>query len=448
VSLKLVKAGSPAKVGYVLKRFPRLSETFVLNELLELRRQGVEVEIFSLLKPPEEVRHSLLATLDAPVTYLPGGKAVAACRVAAGPVAGPMRKTPLDQLITDRPPMIELLPGKAPEEAVQLCLQAAILAMLASARGIGHLHAHFASNATTAALLASRLSGIPFSFTAHARDVYHTYVDAITDAALRRRKIAEAAFVVTVSEYNRRHLVELAGERASGKIRRLYNGIDLSRFAFGGDKAGDLDEPPLFLSVGRLIEKKGFTHLIEAFRILRDRGVASRCLIIGAGPDRDALLAQSRAAGLEGQIELAGALPQDAVLAAMRRATAIVLPCVVSASGDRDGLPTVLLEALAVGVPAISTTITGVPEIIDHGRTGLLVPPADPARLAGAMREILAAPELAARLRREGRAKAEREFDLRRNVAVLKGNFVLSAKGEALPAEQEAHGADRLRPRR
>lgn len=263
---------------------------------------------------------------------------------------------------------------------------------------------------------------------------------------MRRRKIAAARFVVTVSDYNRRHLVEFAGEQAAGKIHRLYNGIDLSRFAFGGE-VGGLEEPPLFLSVGRLIEKKGFTHLVEACRILGGEGVAARYLIIGEGPERDALLAQSRATGLEGQIELAGALPQEAVLAAMRRATAIVLPCVISASGDRDGLPTVLLEALAAGLPAISTTTTGIPEIIDHGRTGLLVPPADPPRLARAMREILTDPELAARLRREGRAKAEREFDLRTNVAVLKGYFVRSANGGSLPAE-EAEDADRLRRRR
>lgn len=183
---------------------------------------------------------------------------------------------------------------------------------------------------------------------------------------MRRRKIAAARFVVTVSDYNRRHLVEFAGEQAAGKIHRLYNGIDLSRFAFGGE-VGGLEEPPLFLSVGRLIEKKGFTHLVEACRILGGEGVAARYLIIGEGPERDALLAQSRATGLEGQIELAGALPQEAVLAAMRRATAIVLPCVISASGDRDGLPTVLLEALAVGVPAISTTTTASPRSLTMG---------------------------------------------------------------------------------
>jgi colanic acid/amylovoran biosynthesis glycosyltransferase len=443
MSLKLVEAGSRPKVGYVLKRFPRLSKTFILNELLELQRQGAEVEIFSLLKPREKIRHELLLSLDANVVYLPGSKTARAWTVSIGPASGSTGTMPLADLSL---PMPELFPGKKPEEAAHLCVQAASLAVLAAARSIAHLHAHFASNATTVALLASRLSGVPYSFTAHARDIYHSYVDETTDAALRRRKIAEARFVVTVCDYNRRHLVELAGEQASGKILRLYNGIELSRFALDKDEAAPPGGPPLFLAVGRLIDKKGFTHLIEASRILREGGIASRGLIIGEGPDRDALLAQVRAAGLEGQVELAGALPQEAVIAAMRRATAMVLPCIVSASGDRDGLPTVLLEALAWELPAISTTVAGIPEIIEHGRTGLLVPPADPARLAEAMCRISADAGLRHRLRHEGRAKAERDFDLRTNVAVLRDYFVRSASGDSFLAG-DLDGENRLHRR-
>jgi colanic acid/amylovoran biosynthesis glycosyltransferase len=447
MSLKLVEAGPPLKVGYVIKRFPRLSETFILNELLELRRQGVEVEIFSLLKPREEIRHELLASLDANITYLSGSKVMRAWTVSAGRASSTTGTVPLTVLLGEQvPPMPELLPGKEPEEAAHLCFQATNLALLAAAQGIAHLHAHFASNAATVALIASRLCGVPYSFTAHARDIYHTYVDEATDAALRRRKIAEASFVVTVSDYNRRHLVELAGEATAPKIRRLYNGIDQSRFFFQRQTDASPSEPPLFLAVGRLIGKKGFAHLVEACRILRDRGVASRCVIIGEGPDRDALLAQVRVAGLEGQVELAGAQPQEAVIAAMRWASAMVLPCMVSASGDRDGLPTVLLEALAFGLPAISTTVAGIPEIIEHERSGLLVPPEDPARLAKAMMRLLADPGLRQRLRREGRAKAEKNFDLTSNVALLRDYFARSANCEALAAE-EVDGESRLRRR-
>jgi colanic acid/amylovoran biosynthesis glycosyltransferase len=444
MTLSLVDAGPRLRIGYVLKRFPRLSETFILNELLELRRQGALVEVFSLLKPPEETRHELLAMLDAEVVYLPGAKAIKGCAVATGAAGGPTRKVALNQLLAERPPMGELLSGKGPDEAAHLCLQAAALAMLASARGLAHLHAHFASNATTAALLASRWSGIPFSFTAHARDIYHTYVDAATDAAVRRRKIAESRFVVTVSDYNRRHLIELAGPETARKIRRLYNGVDLSRFAF--EQRIGSGETPVSLGVGRLIDKKGFTHLIEAWRLLHKRGVPVRGVIIGDGPERDALQKQIGSAGLEGLVELAGARSQEAVLAAMRRASAIVSPCVVSACGDRDGLPTVLLEALAVGLPAISTTVAGIPEIIEDGQTGLLVPPADPERLADAMLRILAEPELGERLRRAGRMKAERDFDLRRNVAILVDDFVRSANGGEFALE-EAEDEDRLRCR-
>jgi colanic acid/amylovoran biosynthesis glycosyltransferase len=431
MSLRLVHDGVHRKVGYVLKRFPRLSETFILNELLELRRQGQELEVFSLLKPPAEARHELLEALDAEVVYLPGRKAVESCVMAAGPAAGPTRKVLLRELQGEHAPLASLLAGKRPDEAAQLCLQAAALALLASARGVEHLHAHFASNATTVALLASRWSGIPFSFTAHARDIYHTYVDPATDAALRRRKIAEARFVFTVSDYNRRHLQELAGPLSAGKILRLYNGIDLSRFAPGAEAAtAGPGRPPTFLAVGRLIEKKGFGHLVEACRILQAADMAFRCLIIGDGPDLGALQARIRSAGLETRIDLCGALPQETVIAAMRSATAMVLPCVVSACGDRDGLPTVLLEALAIGLPAISTTVTGIPEIIDDGQTGLLVPPTDPVRLAEAMRWMAGDLWLRRRVRSAGRAKAERDFDLRRNVGLLRDHFVRSTSGE------------------
>lgn len=441
-----VEVGARSKIGYVLKRFPRLSETFILNELLELQRQDVEVEVFSLLKPQQEMRHQLLSSLAVPITYLPSSNALKAWTIASGSPASGIDDGPLECLFDDgHAALPELCPGKRPQEAALLCLQAATLAVLASARGISHLHAHFASNATTVALLASRLSGIPYSFTAHARDLYHTYVDEETDSAVRRQKIAEACFVVTVSDYNRRHLTALAGDGAPGKVRRLYNGIDLSRFAFHRNAATDLGEAPMLLAVGRLVGKKGFGHLVEACRILRNRAVAFRCVIVGDGPERATLLRQIRSAGLERQVDLPGAQPQEALLEVMQRAAAMVLPCVIGESGDRDGLPTVLLEALASGLPAISTTVAGIPEIIEHGRSGLLVPPGDPERLADTMQQLLADPALRRRLALEGRSKAERDFDLRRNVAVLRNYFLYPTAGEG--PHQEVCDEDRLRHR-
>ena len=285
----------PLSVGYVLKRFPRLSETFILNEILELERHGVAVTIFSLLKPPAEPRHALLDQVKAKVFY----PRATHQEVRTGPDAG-QKCLIAEELLAAGRSEAALFSGKSAEEIVALHAKATAIAMLAPAHGIRHLHAHFGSDATTAALLAGRLAQLPFSFTAHARDIWHTYVNRQADDAMRRQKIAEAAFVITVSDYNRRHLATLGGPAAAHKVHRLYNGIDLGRF----DVAKDEASPPLVLSVGRLIEKKGFPDLITACRLLCERQLKFRCLIVGDGPDRPTLEAQIAEAGLGGQARM------------------------------------------------------------------------------------------------------------------------------------------------
>jgi colanic acid/amylovoran biosynthesis glycosyltransferase len=391
------------KIGYVLKRFPRLSETFILNELLELERQGTSIEIFALLKPADELRHERLAGLHAPVTYLPSSSGFRKLRLREARYA---HGSSAEQALAD------VFDDDKTRSHSTLALRAAAVAALAQARGVGHLHAHFATDATTVAMFASRLTRISYSFTAHAKDIYHEYVDA----ALLREKIAEAQFVVTVSDYSRQYLIEVGGEQAVDKIVRIYNGIDLDYFRRGDSVS---PEPGLIVGVGRLVDKKGFQYLVEACRLLRDWGRLFRCLLIGDGPERASLDQQIRSLGLHDRVVLAGALSQDRLLAILKQATILVLPCVVSPTGDRDGLPTVLLEALALGLPAISTPVGGIPEIVEHGETGLLTPPGDALPLARAIDELLSNTELRERLARQGRSKAERCFDVRTNVAAL-----------------------------
>ncbi|PYJ02490.1 MAG: colanic acid biosynthesis glycosyltransferase WcaL, partial [Verrucomicrobia bacterium] len=309
------------KIGYVLKRFPRLSETFILNELLELERLGAALQIYSMVDPaviePDGVRHALLRELATPVTYLP-------------------RKPALKGLVIKRGQFNQ---GAFAEEAWKIktaaFLQAAAVANLAAAQGVTHLHAHFATDAATVAMLASRLTGLAFSFTAHAKDIFHQQVDR----ALLRQKIQEARFVVTVSEFNRQYLVDFAGAEFAPKIVRLYNGINLERFK---PDPQSHREPDLILSVGRLEEKKGFGRLLEACRTLQAAGRSFRCLIVGEGPEREALQRQISALDLAERVVLNGALPQEQLIETMKRATVFVLPCVTSATGDQDGLPTVL----------------------------------------------------------------------------------------------------------
>ncbi len=424
------------KVGYVLKRFPRFSETFVLNEVLELERRGVDVRIFSLLQPPTEPRHELVASLVSPVTYLPRRDSQKTLKIASGSCAANRCDTDLSTVFGKGfTPFAGLFPGKKPEEIVHLCVQATTVAMLASAHGIKHLHAHFASNATVVALLASRLANIPFSFTAHARDIYHTYIDPETDDLLRQRKINEAAIVVTVSDYNQRHLQGLVDASVKPRIRRLYNGVDLERF----HPQPKSNAAEAFVGVGRLVKKKGFTDLIEACRILQRRGRRFHCWIIGDGPERQSLQNQIDAAGLNPIVKLVGPQPQERLVDTMRNALAVVLPCVVSDSGDRDGLPTVLLEAMAMGLPTVSTRVAGIPEIIDHERTGFLSPPNNPARLAEAMEHLLNDPSLRRRFGDASRRKAEREFSLRSNVATLANYFVRSAAGKNFDTKEDGN---------
>ncbi|MGL5010673.1 MAG: glycosyltransferase, partial [Paracoccaceae bacterium] len=275
----------PIRIGYVLKRFPRCSETFILNELLALQALGAEVQVFSLLAPPEEPRHARLADLRAPVTYLAKPSGHAAVAVAEADRA--------------------LFAGNDDKIIASLNAKATEVARLAKAAGITHLHAHFGSDPATVALLAARALKATFSFTAHARDIYHTYVTPGADAAKRRAKLCEAAFVVTVSDYNAAHLRTLCPE-AAGRIHRLYNGIDLTLFT-----PTEAPVPGRILAVGRLVEKKGFEVLVDACAILRDRGVGFDCRIIGDGPLQEALAAHIGTLGLAAKVRLVGQMPQE-----------------------------------------------------------------------------------------------------------------------------------------
>jgi glycosyltransferase involved in cell wall biosynthesis len=365
------------RVCYLLKRYPRLSQTFVLNEMLELERQGVDVVVVARDGSGEELAHPATKLLRAPVHHL-------------------RALEPREERWDD------------------------VTAGLLRDLRVDHVHAHFATWAAGAAMRAGERTGIPYSFTAHATDIYRDTVD--TTALVER--IERASFVVTVSEFNQRHLSGLlraAGAR--GRVLRLYNGLDLERLRpFTDTRRGNT-----VVAVGRLIEKKGFADLVEACRLLATRDEDIRTVIVGDGPLRGSLQAQIEQAGLRGSVQLIPALAQDAVLALIGSASAFALPCVVGADGDRDGLPTVLLEAMALGTPAVSTTVAGIPEMIDDGVSGLLVGQRDPAALALALRRVLASPSLRAHLSAGALVTMRKRFSIRRNVAVLAERFATSS---------------------
>jgi colanic acid/amylovoran biosynthesis glycosyltransferase len=397
---------SEPRVGYVVKMYPRFSETFIVTELLAMQGIGVGCEIFSLRPPIDSRFHASLADVTAPVTYLKSDSLRAADLWTLLRTAGAELHGLADHID-------ELLAVDVRDAA-----QAVQLAQLVRQRGITHLHAHFASVATTVARLAARLSGVTYSLTAHAKDIFHSEVDA----AELRRKLADADSVVTVSRYNLRHLQETFGVDAA-RVRLVYNGLDLDEFGY----REPLDRPPVIAAVGRLVEKKGFSDLLRAVALLREQGREVRLDLVGTGLLDQVLADQVRGLGLEDAVTMHGALPQSEVRRIVQGAAVFAAPCVVAEDGNRDGLPTVVLEAMALGTPCVATPVTGIPEVVADGVTGLLVPERDPHALADALARVLDSPALSVALAMAARTRVEADFDARQQARAVARGFHLPA---------------------
>lgn len=405
---------TPPHVAYVVKRYPRFSETFIVNEILAHEAAGVRVTIFSLRPGTDTHFQDVVSRVRAPVHYLPHG------HIRADDFWSTLKQT-----MRTFPGGAQVL-GQTREPTSIMVHQAMALALEVQRRGIHHLHAHFATSATSVAALAARLAGIDYSFTAHAKDIFHQEVD---EEELGR-KLAGARTVVTVSDYNVEDLRRRFGRDAE-RVRRIYNGLDLSEFPFEPCPG----TPGRIVAAGRLVEKKGFDVLIDACALLRDRGVALECRIVGGGEDEEQLRRRINALDLQGVVHMTGPLPRGDVIREMRRASVFAAPCVEGSDGNRDGLPTVLLEAMALGIPCISTRVTGIPELVQDGVTGLLLDPRDTEGLADAIQQLLPSPPEAARLVHGARRRIEEDFDIHRNAARIREIFF----GEA--AEVGTHAA-------
>jgi colanic acid/amylovoran biosynthesis glycosyltransferase len=398
------------RIGYVLKRFPRISETFVAAELVELERQGEHLTVFALSRPREPFRQAFVDQLRAPVVYLPNRPIREPVRVGRA-LARVLRTDGRGWLRAARhclwPPRLS---------GLRRLLQATVLREEMRRAGIDHAHAHFATAAARLANLAWRMGGPGYSVTAHAKDIYHedVRIDHLRDM------LAPARFVATVSGPNRVYLESALG--LDGKLQLVPNSVDLWRL---GPARAAPGEPGLVLTVARLVEKKGLRDLVEACALLQrrvERGGARLLLeLVGAGPLREELEAAARRLGVNASFR--GALPQERVLELYRRASVYCLPCVIAESGDRDGLPTSVLEAMALGVPVVATAVNGLAEAMIDERTGLLVPQHDPPALAAAIERLMCDADLAARLAAEARRHVETSFALERSAARLRTLF-------------------------
>lgn len=388
----------PLHVGYVVKRFPRYSETFVLNEMLAHEAAGVSIDVFSLYPPNDTHFQDGLSRLRAPVRYL-----------LADGLRAPEFWTALQHAATRLPRLWASLDQARGAEAREV-YQAVQLAVEVQTRGIEVLHAHFGTTAAEVARLAGLFAGVPYTVTLHAKDIFH---ESVRPEDLSR-KLAGAAAAVTVSDFNVQYLTEQCGPVAR-KVRRIYNGVALEALPYERPQGRE----PLVAAVGRLVEKKGFADLIDACAMLAPRRRFT-CEILGTGPLEPDLRQQMTRLGLDDRVRLVGPRPTQEVLAFIRRAAVFVVPSVIASDGDRDGLPTTLLEAMAVGTPAVGTPVTGMPEALRHEETGLLVPPHEPALLAAAIERLLSDESLGLDLSRRARCLIETSFDLRKSAAALR----------------------------
>jgi glycosyltransferase involved in cell wall biosynthesis len=394
------------RVAYIVAEFPRLTETFIERETEAVERQGVEVVVFALRRGAGTSDLQTRKLAAGHLFYRPSVWSPSFAAIASGLAL----RHPLH--LVSLVGRTKLAYWRRPLVAIRSCFNlsaAAYFAWLARNLGIRHIHAQFASMPATVAWAMSRFSGLPYSVAAHARDIF------VRDELLGE-KLRCASLVVTCTEYGRRVLLEQHPGAASEKIVTVYHGLDLASYQRTRAEQGGL---PLIVAIGRLIEKKGFEHLVRSCAALRDERRQFRCQIVGEGEQRTKLETLIAKLGLAETVTLTGARPRDAVIRLLSEATVLVAPSVVAPDGDRDGLPNVLLEALAMRVPVVASDVAGIPELVRDGETGLLTPPRDEHALARRMAELLDSSELRQKLAENGRREVERRFNVDANVRAL-----------------------------
>lgn len=399
------EAASTRRIAVVLKGYPRLSETFIAQELLGLEQRGCSLDIYSLRAPYDPATHPIHDEIAASVNYLPEYLWRAPLRVFRS--WWQVRKQPgyraaweafRDDYRRDRTP-----------NRIRRFGQACVLAHDLHAE-TGMIYAHFLHTPTSVARYAAKVRGLPFAISAHAKDIWTTPDWEKTE------KIRDAAWLTTCTAYGAEHLRGLL-EPDAGKVLLQYHGLDFTRFVSAGPVRENA-RPLLIASVGRLVEKKGYDDLLDALVQLPD-DLDWRFDHIGGGALEKEMAARAERLGLSDRIHWQGRKPQSDVKALLARADVFVLASKIAGDGDRDGLPNVLMEAQAMGVACVSTAVSAIPELITDGETGRLVPPGDPDALALAITDLARDPELRKTLAHAGSQRVQAAFDMNAGIDAI-----------------------------
>lgn len=408
------------KVAYIMSRFPHLPETFILREMIGMEEHGWEIALYPLIfQANQPVVHAEA------VPWLARAYRAGAARIASANFRMFFKEP--GRVITT---FARMVAGNASSagfllRAMFLFPRAVWMAESIRKEGVVHIHAHYATHPALVAWIIHRLTGIPYSVTVHAHDIF-------VNRTMLREKLQEAAAVVAISDFNRSYLMQHLGPQIGEKIHIIHCGINLAEYG-GSAKTAHATGQFEIISVGSLQPYKGQKDLIAACAILAHRGVPFRCRIIGGGELESSLRTQIAELKLEGCVELSGPRNQKEVAAMLAEADCYVQPSVVTSTGKMEGIPVSLMEAMASGVPVVATSISGIPELVRDGDTGLLVPPGSPDAVADALQEVLNKPAEARQRVERAQALVSSEFDIHKTVAALSALIGSLAPQEGTP---------------
>lgn len=406
----MIKSKSP-KIAYIMSRFPKISETFILYEILALRNSGITVELFPLLREQQPVAHKEAIKLTKEAHFHPfvSNKILKANWYF-------IRLNPIAYFKV----LFEVLWGTIASRAffvgaIGIFPKSVLFAYEMLKLDITHVHAHFATHPTVAALIIHRLISIPFSFTAHGSDLH-------VDRTMLDKKIQAVKFAVTISTYNKELMIKECGEEARNKIHVIHCGVDLNVHKFLTAKNNN--RVFQIVCVASFEEVKGHKYLIDACKRLADGGYQFDCHFIGIGPLQEEIEDLAAQTGIRNRFHFHGGQKRQEVAEFFANADVKVLASVRTKNGKREGIPVVLMEAMASGLPVVASNLSGIPELVEDGIAGILVPPGDSQAFAEALQKLIENPDLRAKLGSNGRKKVMNEFNLQKSVAELRSLFL------------------------